>query len=88
MNETGSVVTSLALCLLIAWITVYFSMIRGIKSSGKVICTVELAHKPTKLAVGLVKVNAYGHRECLTLCFPSWHDNLNKSHKFHKDNAF
>ncbi|XP_078489293.1 sodium- and chloride-dependent neutral and basic amino acid transporter B(0+)-like [Ciona intestinalis] len=37
INETGSVLTSLTLCLLVAWIVVYFSMIRGIKSSGKVV---------------------------------------------------
>uniref|UniRef100_H2ZHX3 Transporter n=1 Tax=Ciona savignyi TaxID=51511 RepID=H2ZHX3_CIOSA len=36
IDETGTVITSLTLCLLLAWIVVYFSMIRGIKSSGKV----------------------------------------------------
>uniref|UniRef100_H2ZHX5 Transporter n=1 Tax=Ciona savignyi TaxID=51511 RepID=H2ZHX5_CIOSA len=37
IDETGTVITSLTLCLLLAWIVVYFSMIRGIKSSGKVV---------------------------------------------------
>jgi len=36
IEQTGSVVTPLVLSLLLAWIVVYFSMIRGVKSSGKV----------------------------------------------------
>ncbi|XP_030831959.1 sodium- and chloride-dependent neutral and basic amino acid transporter B(0+)-like [Strongylocentrotus purpuratus] len=37
MNDTGTVSWQLALCLLLAWIIVYFCLVKGIKSSGKVV---------------------------------------------------
>ncbi|XP_071477252.1 sodium- and chloride-dependent neutral and basic amino acid transporter B(0+)-like [Diadema antillarum] len=37
MNETGSIGWQLALCLLLAWIIVFLCLIKGIKSSGKVV---------------------------------------------------
>ncbi|XP_072017753.1 sodium- and chloride-dependent neutral and basic amino acid transporter B(0+)-like [Amphiura filiformis] len=37
MNETGGVVWQLALCLLFAWLIVFGCLIKGIKSSGKVV---------------------------------------------------
>ncbi|XP_033103090.1 sodium- and chloride-dependent taurine transporter-like [Anneissia japonica] len=37
MNEPGRVVWQLALCLLLAWLIVFFCLVRGIKSSGKVV---------------------------------------------------
>eukprot|EP00057_Strongylocentrotus_purpuratus_P009660 XP_011664134.1 PREDICTED: sodium- and chloride-dependent neutral and basic amino acid transporter B(0+) isoform X4 [Strongylocentrotus purpuratus] len=37
MNEPGGVIWQLALCLLVAWIIVLLCLVRGIKSSGKVV---------------------------------------------------
>ena len=37
VEEVGSIKWDLALCLLLAWIVVYFCIWKGIKSSGKVI---------------------------------------------------
>ncbi|CAK8698151.1 sodium- and chloride-dependent neutral and basic amino acid transporter B(0+)-like [Clavelina lepadiformis] len=37
IDHTDGIVTGMVLSLLVAWIVVYFSMIRGIKSSGKVV---------------------------------------------------
>ncbi|XP_072017750.1 sodium- and chloride-dependent glycine transporter 2-like [Amphiura filiformis] len=37
MNETGTIVWQLALTLLLAWIIVFLCLIKGIKSSGKVV---------------------------------------------------
>lgn len=37
IDETGEIVWYLALCLLLAWIIVGAALIKGIKSSGKVI---------------------------------------------------
>jgi glucan phosphoethanolaminetransferase (alkaline phosphatase superfamily) len=37
VGEPGSIKWDLALCLLLAWIIVYFCIWKGIKSSGKVI---------------------------------------------------
>lgn len=36
MNDGGGIVWQLALCLMVAWIIVFFCLIKGIKSSGKV----------------------------------------------------
>ena len=36
INEPGTIKWDLALCLLLAWIVVYFCIWKGIKSSGKV----------------------------------------------------
>lgn len=35
-KNTGPVRMQLALCLLVAWIVVFYSLIKGVKSSGKV----------------------------------------------------
>jgi len=37
ISETGSINIGLMLSLMVAWFVVYFSMIRGVKSSGKVV---------------------------------------------------
>ncbi|XP_067948115.1 sodium- and chloride-dependent glycine transporter 1-like isoform X2 [Watersipora subatra] len=37
INETGSVQWDLALCLLLAWIVIFLCLIKGVKSSGKVV---------------------------------------------------
>jgi len=37
INETGEVNIGLLLSLLVSWFVIYFSMIRGVKSSGKVV---------------------------------------------------
>ncbi|KAJ8038594.1 Sodium- and chloride-dependent glycine transporter 2 [Holothuria leucospilota] len=37
IGETGSIVWELALCLLVAWLIIFFCLIKGVKSSGKVV---------------------------------------------------
>lgn len=41
IDEPGIVKWDLLLCLLLAWIVVYFCIWKGIRSSGKVICETE-----------------------------------------------
>nr|XP_054769906.1 sodium- and chloride-dependent neutral and basic amino acid transporter B(0+)-like isoform X2 [Lytechinus pictus] len=37
MNETGTLVWKLTLCLLLAWVIVFLCLIKGVKSAGKVV---------------------------------------------------
>lgn len=37
MSETGAIAWDLALCLLLAWIIVFLCLVKGVKSSGKVV---------------------------------------------------
>ena len=46
VGEPGSIKWDLALCLLLAWIIVYFCIWKGIKSSGKVITGPPFQTKP------------------------------------------
>ena len=50
MGEVGTVKWDLALCLLLAWIVVYFCIWKGVKSSGKVtsFATGNAPHPPTQ----------------------------------------
>lgn len=43
IEETGNIKISLALCLLVAWIIVFFCLCKGVQSSGKVISTSRVA---------------------------------------------
>jgi len=45
IDEPGVVMWDLCLCLLLAWIVVYFCIWKGIRSSGKVICETEIKGK-------------------------------------------
>ncbi|XP_035693852.1 sodium- and chloride-dependent glycine transporter 2-like [Branchiostoma floridae] len=68
IDEPVTVKWELALCLLLAWIVVYFSLIKGIKSSGKVrmlttcdTLIVALTNCATSVFAGFVIFSILGH---------------------------
>ncbi|XP_033122550.1 sodium- and chloride-dependent neutral and basic amino acid transporter B(0+)-like [Anneissia japonica] len=75
MNDTGGIVWQLALCLLLAWVIVFFCVVKGIKSSGKAVYFTATFPFAVILALLIRSVTLEGAKEGINFfIYPEWKD--------------